>query len=114
MTKAAETKDPEGGLTAAGRAKFAKTQGAQLKSGVTKPESEMTADEMRRKGSWAARFYGRAKLPPLRKANGEPTRFALSAHAWGEEVPTTEAQARQIADKGRKLLQRYRELTDKQ
>ena len=112
-TGAAQTADPAGGLTAAGRAKFASTQGSHLKPGVTKPDSDMTPEEMRRKGSWAARFYGRATLPPLVKANGEPTRFALSAHAWGEEVPTTEAQARKIAEKGRKLLQRYRESKEK-
>lgn len=105
----APMKDPAGGLTAAGRAKFAREQGAHLKPGVTKPMSEMTPEEMRRKGSWAARFYGRKTLPPLRKANGEPTRFALSAHAWGEKVPATEAEARKIAGKGRKLLQRYRD-----
>jgi hypothetical protein len=106
----AATQDPKGGLTAAGRARFARTQGAHLKPGVTKPASEMTPEEMRRKGGWAARFYGRATLPPLRKPNGQPTRFALSAHAWGEKVPTTEAQARKIADKGRALLERYKAL----
>jgi len=68
---------------------------------------------MKRKGSWAVRFYGRTPLPPLKKANGEPTRFALSAHAWGEKVPTTEAQARKIAEKGRELLRRYGEAKDK-
>lgn len=106
---ATKTKDPAGGLTAAGRAEFARKQGAHLKPGVTKPESQMTLDEMRRKGSWATRFYGRETLPPLRKPDGEPTRFALSAHAWGEKVPRTEAEARRIAKKGRELLQRYRE-----
>ncbi len=108
-TKAA-TKDPKGGLTPAGRAQFERTQGAHLKPGVTKSLGEMTPDEMRRKGSWAARFYGRKTLPPLRKPNGEPTRFALSAHAWGEKVPTNEAEARTIADKGRELLRRYKAL----
>ncbi len=110
---AARTKDPAGGLTPAGRAEFLRTSGARLKPGVTKPASAMSPDEMRRKGSWAARFYGRAHLPPLVKANGEPTRFALSAHAWGEKVPKTEAQARKIAEKGRKLLERYRTVKDK-
>lgn len=102
------TKDPQGGLTAAGRAEFRRKDGAQLKPGVTKPISAMTPDEMRRKGSWATRFYGRASLPPLVDAHGKPTRFALSAHAWGEPVPKTEAAARKIAAKGRKLLERYR------
>ena len=112
-TKTAATKNPKGGLTAAGRAKFERDDGAHLKPGVTKPESEMSLEEMKRKGSWAARFYGRASLPPLKKANGEPTRFALSAHAWGEKVPTTEAQARKIAEKGRALLRRYQAAKDK-
>lgn len=104
------TKNPQGGLTAAGRALFARKQGAHLKPGVKKSLSEMTPDDMRRKGSWAVRFYGRKKLLPLLKPNGEPTRFALSAHAWGEPVPTTEAKARKIAEKGRKLLSRYQRM----
>ncbi len=103
MTKA--TKDPKGGLTAAGRKAFARKDGSKLKPGVQKPQSEISAEEMRRKGSWAARFYGRqGKLPPLKKPDGSPTRFALTAAAWGEPVRTTVAAARKIAAKGRKLL----------
>ena len=108
------TRDPQGGLTAAGRAEFARTQGARLKPGVTKPMRDMTPEDMRRKGSWATRFYGRDPLPALVDAKGEPTRFALSAHAWGEPVPKTEAAARRIADKGRRLLERYRKARDKE
>jgi hypothetical protein len=103
----AKEKDPRGGLTAAGRRAFARKQGAHLKPGVTKRASEMTPQEMRRKGSWAVRFYGRAKLPPLVDARGRPTRHALSAHAWGEPVPRTVAAARRIAAKGERLLARY-------
>jgi hypothetical protein len=103
-------KDPHGGLTAAGRKAFAKKDGAHLKPGVTKTASEMTPQDMRRKGSWAVRFYGRSKLPPLVDAKGRPTRHALSAHAWGEPVPKTEAAARRIAKKGERLLQRYRRM----
>jgi len=67
----------------------------------------MSAEDMRRKGSWATRFYGReGKLPPLQNKNGKPTRYALSAHAWGEPVPKTEQAARKIAAKGRRLLAR--------
>lgn len=106
--KAAAEKDPKGGLTAAGRKAFARKDGAHLKPGVKKKASEMTPTEMRRKGSWAVRFFGRAKLPPLVDAKGEPTRLALSAHAWGEKVPKTEKAARKIARKGEKLLKRYR------
>ena len=103
-----QEKDPRGGLTAAGRKAFARKQGAHLRPGVTKKESDMTLQEMRRKGSWAVRFYGRAKLPPLVDAKGQPTRHALSAHAWGEPVPKTVAAARRIAAKGERLLARYR------
>ncbi len=103
-------KDPAGGLTAAGRKAFAKKDGSHLKPGVTKKIFEMTPTEMRRKGSWAVRFYGRAKLPPLVDAQGRPTRHALSAHAWGESVPKTVAAARKIAAKGEKLLERYHKL----
>jgi uncharacterized protein DUF6321 len=103
-------KDPRGGLTAAGRRKFAERDGSHLKPGVTKPASGMTPSEMRRKGSWAVRFYGRSKLPPLVDRDGHPTRHALSAHAWGEPVPRTVAAARRIAAKGERLLARYHRL----
>lgn len=73
----------------------------------------MSPAEMRRKGTWAVRFYGRAKLPALQDKQGRPTRFALSAHAWGEPVPKTEAAARRIAAKGERLLKRYHRLKDK-
>ena len=101
-------KDPRGGLTAAGRAEFRRREGAHLKPGVKKKASAMTPSEMRRKGSWAVRFYGRRKLPPLVDSQGRPTRYALSAHAWGEPVPKTAAAARRIAAKGERLLERYR------
>jgi len=110
--RAAE-KDPKGGLTAAGRKAFAKKQGSHLKPGVMKKASDMTPTEMRRKGSWAVRFYGRAKLPPLVDTRGQPTRLALSAHAWGEPVPKTVAAARKIAAKGEKLLARYHRAKEK-
>src|ERR1700755_540373 len=110
QASAPKTKNPAGGLTAAGRRVYARKQGAHLKPGVKKRISDMTLDEMRRKGSWAVRFYGRAKLPPLKDAKGRPTRHALSAPAWGEPVPKTEAAARRIAKKGERLLQRYRRM----
>jgi len=101
------TKNPKGGLTAARREEFHRKQGSYLKPGVKKSPNEMSPDEMKRKGSWASRFYGRAKLPALKYKNGKPTRFALTAAAWGEPVPKSEAAARRIADKGHKLLERY-------
>jgi Domain of unknown function (DUF6321) len=107
---ASALKDPQGGLTAQGRSMFRRRDGSRLKPGVKKSVREMSPEEMRRKGSWASRFYGRKQLPPLRKANGEPTRFALSAHAWGEPIPKTVAAARRIAAKGRRLLEAYERL----
>ena len=101
-------KDAAGGLTAAGRKAFAKKDGSHLKPGVTKKISKMTPTEMRRKGSWAVRFYGRTTLLPLVDAQGRPMRYALSAQAWGESVPKTIAAARKIAAKGEELLNRYR------
>ena len=80
---------------------------SRRRPGVKKPASKMTPAEMRRKGSWATRFYGRKRLPKLVDDQGRPTPFALTASAWGEPVPRTAAAARRIAAKGRKLLQRY-------
>lgn len=103
------SKDPRGGLTAAGRKEFLRKDGAHLKPGVKKPERQMSVEEMRRKGSWAARFYGRSgSLPPLRDKHGKPTRFSLTAAAWGEPVPKAAAAARKIAEKGRRLLARVK------
>lgn len=100
-------KDPRGGLTKAGRDHFRRKEGAHLKPGVKHKGSAMTPQDLKRKGSWAVRFYGRkGALPPLIK-DGKPTRFALTARAWGEPVPKTVAAARRIAAKGRRLLQRY-------
>ena len=68
----------------------------------------MTPQDLHRKGSWAVRFYGRkGALPPLRKPDGSPSRFALTAAAWGEPVPRTVAAARKIAEKGHRLLAAY-------
>ena len=101
-------KNPQGGLTAAGREYFRRKEGAHLKPGVKKARAQMSPQEMRRKGSWAVRFYGRkGSLPPLVDKNGKPTRFALTAAAWGEPVPPTVAAARRIAAKGRRLLAQY-------
>lgn len=107
MKRTRATEDPRGGLTAKGREYFRRTEGAHLKPGVKKAIRDMTPDEMRRKGSWAVRFYGRAKLPPLRDSAGRPTRFALTAAAWGEPVPKTVVAARRIAAKGERLLAAY-------
>jgi uncharacterized protein YycO len=102
----AKHKNPEGGLTEAGRRHFERSgESKDLKPGVKKPVDEMSTKDMKRKGSWARRFYGQSPLPPLKKPNGEPTRLALTAKAWGEPVPQNEQQARAIAAKGTRLLE---------
>jgi hypothetical protein len=105
-TLSSASRDPAGGLSAQGRAVY-RAQGSHLKPGVKKNESDMSPTEMRRKGSWATRFYGRSgDLPALIDDRGRPTRFALTARAWGEPVPKTAAAARKIAAKGRRLLEK--------
>lgn len=97
-------KDPEGGLTARGREYFRKKEGAHLKPGVkTKAD---TPEKMRRKGSFLRRHFANPR-GPMTDEKGEPTRLALSAHAWGEPVPKTMADAKKLAAKGAKLLERY-------
>jgi len=88
-------RDPQGGLTAKGRAHYKRTEGANLKPGVKNYSSASPADK-KRWISWASRFYGQSALPPMKKPNGQPTRAALTAAAWGEPVPGSEAAARKI------------------
>lgn len=97
-------RDPKGGLTAAGRAHFKKTEGANLKPGVKGPAD--TPEKMRRKGSFLARFFTNPSGPMVDK-NGRATRLALSATAWGERVPKNAEDAAKLAAKGRRLLEKY-------
>jgi len=85
-----EHKNPEGGLTAAGRAYFKRTEGANLKA----PLKEGTNP---RRVSFAARFAG--MKGPMEKPNGEPTRKALALKAWG--FGSVDA-ARNFANKNKK------------
>lgn len=111
-TKGATLKDPEGGLTAAGRAAYKRSEGANLKPGVKKPLAEMTPEEMKRKGSFLRRHYANLR-GPLVGDDGKPTRLALQAHAWGEPVPKTPEAARKLAEKGTRLLERYQKARQK-
>lgn len=97
-------KDPEGGLTAAGRKYFNRTQGSNLKPGVRGPAD--TPEKMRRKGSFLTRFFTNPS-GPMKDEKGRPTRLALSATAWGESVPQDMESASKLAEKGRGLLKRY-------
>ena len=97
-------KDPDGGLTAAGRAHFKKTEGANLKPGVKGPAD--TPQKMRRKGSFLTRFFTNPS-GPMKDESGKPTRLALSAAAWGEPVPQNTEDSAKLAAKGRRLLDKY-------
>jgi Domain of unknown function (DUF6321) len=64
-----------------------------------------TPEKMRRKGSFLRRHFARLRGPLVDDA-GEPTRLALSAHAWGEPVPRTAAAACRLAGNGSKPARR--------
>jgi hypothetical protein len=71
--------NPEGGLNAAGRAYFRRTEGANLKPPVTgAPKSDR---QKARKVSFAARFAG--MKGPMKDQKGRPTRKALALKKWG-------------------------------
>src|SRR5262249_42593946 len=74
-----------------------------------------TAQEMRRKGSWAVRFYGRAgRLPALKDEAGRAPRLAPPAAARGGPGPKTPPAAKRIAAKGPRLLRLYRRIANAQ
>ena len=101
-------KDPHGGLTAAGRQHFADAEGAHLRPGVTGAAD--TPQKKVRKGSFLRRHFANPQGPMER--DGEPTRLALSAQAWGEPVPHTPADAKKLAAKGAALLDQYHQEKD--
>ena len=100
-------KDPKGGLTTEGRKFFNERDGSNLKPGVKGAAD--TPEKMKRKGSFLTRHFTHPRGPM--EKDGEPTRLALSAQAWGEPVPKTEAEAKKLAAKGRKLLEQFHEAT---
>ena len=103
-------KDPDGGLTAAGREFFKRTEGANLKPGVKGAAD--TPNKMRRKGSFLTRFFTNPSGPMVDE-KGKATRLALSATAWGERVPKNAKDAAALAEKGRNLLERYKNSKEK-
>ena len=103
-------KDPAGGLTQAGRDHFKETEGANLKPGVKGAAD--TPEKMKRKGSFLRRHFANPDAGPLEDKKGEPTRHALSAQAWGEPVPKTEADVKKLAKKGSELLEQYHEQSE--
>ena len=103
-------KDPKGGLTAEGRKHFKETEGANLKPGVKGVAD--TPEKMRRKGSFLTRFFT-SPSGPAKDEKGNPTRLSKSAAAWGEPVPQDRSDMAKLAEKGRRLLERYRKTKQK-
>jgi hypothetical protein len=87
--------DPKGGLSAEGRKKFKKSDGANLKPGVKSYDSASPADK-KRWISWAKRFAGNPQ--PLTKDNGDPTPYALMFQAWGRPIPKNAADVKATYD----------------
>ena len=110
-TKKKVLKDPEGGLTQAGREHFKKTEGANLKPGVKGAAD--TPEKMKRKGSFLRRHFANPNPGPMKDEKGKPTRRALSAKAWGEPVPSTSEDVKKLAKKGTALLDQYHQAGDK-
>ena len=97
---AKEGKDPKGGLTAAGRKFYNEQTGGHLRPGVKGAAD--TPEKKKRKGSFLTRHFTTPRGPVVK--DGEPTRQALQAAAWGEPVPKSVADEKTLAAKGRKLL----------
>jgi len=66
--------NPKGGLNAAGRAHFKRTEGANLKPPVKSGDNPRRASFLARMGS---------NPGPERDSKGEPTRLLLSLQQWG-------------------------------
>ena len=72
-----EHKSPKGGLTAAGRAYFKRTEGANLKPPAPSPK---TKKDKALKKSFCARMSG--VKGPMKDKKGRPTRKALALRRW--------------------------------
>lgn len=78
MTK--KDKNPEGGLSAAGRAKYNKATGSNLKPPVSASQAKKSPKAAARRKSFCARMGG-AK-GPMKDEKGRPTRKALALKKW--------------------------------
>lgn len=95
-------KNPKGGWTPKGIKAYNKSTGSNLKPGVKNYSKASDADKMRWT-QWASRHYGpNSRKKPYVDKNGNPTRHALQATAWGEKVPKNQSQAKAIYDKAQR------------
>jgi hypothetical protein len=82
--------NPSGGLNAAGRAYYNRTEGSNLKAPIKSGTNP-------RRVSFAARFGGMAGS--LLSKSGKPTRLKLALRAWGF---SNKEEARAFANKNKK------------
>jgi hypothetical protein len=78
MTKA--DKNPKGGLSAKGRAKYNKATGSNLKAPVSSKEAKKSPKKAARRKSFCARMSG--VKGPMKDSKGRPTRKALALKKW--------------------------------
>lgn len=72
--------NPKGGLNAAGRAHFKRTEGANLKPPVSAGAAKKSPKAAARRKSFCARMGGVAG--PMKDEKGRPTRKALALRKW--------------------------------
>jgi len=56
------------------------------------------------KGLFLQEFYGVKDIPALADKDGNPTKFAEAAKYWGESIPKTESDVKQLVSKGAALV----------
>ena len=90
--------NPKGGLSAAGRAHFKRTTGANLKRPVRSGDNPRRASFLARMGNMKGSY---------RDSKGKPTRLLLSLRAWGASSKAdARAKARAISKRNKAKKQR--------
>ena len=85
--------NPKGGLNAAGRAFFKRTQGSNLKRPIKSGDNPRRASFLARMGNMKG---------PERDSKGKPTRLLLSLRAWGASSKAdARAKARAISKRNK-------------
>ena len=85
--------NPKGGLNAAGRAFFKRTQGSNLKRPIKSGDNPRRASFLARMGNMRG---------PERDSKGKPTRLLLSLRAWGASSKAdARAKARAITKRNK-------------
>lgn len=78
MTK--KDKNPEGGLSEAGRKKYNRVTGGNLQAPVSAEQAKKSPKAAARRKSFCARMGG--VKGPLKDEKGKPTRKALALRKW--------------------------------